>query len=338
MKKLLIASTALVMVAGAAAAEVKLSGDARMGMAYDGGSATQSHEWNFSSRARVQFTLSGTTDSGLEFGAKFRTSDIRGDKTDKNGKGEGLEDPREGNRGTVFLSGAFGTITMGDVTSASEELFGDLADVGYLGDDQGTAGIDFPGLGTNAIPYLTLDNETTSGLMYTYSAGAFSVAAAMTDGHGYGSELQNKPGEPAAYEADTQAYSLAVAYTFGNYTVGLGHEILDRDVGLDMSQTELAGMAKFGNTDVKGYYAIGGDDNPVDDAIGLSVASAFGATTVKGYVQKVDFVAAGVDSVTWYGLGADYDLGGGAILAAGIQDDDVDGSDPVANMGVKFKF
>ncbi|WP_444870406.1 hypothetical protein ACTTAF_01360 [Rhodobacter capsulatus] len=42
--------------------------------------------------------------------------------------------------------------------------------------------------------------------------------------------------------------------------------------------------------------------------------------------------------MTWYGLGADYDLGGGAILAAGIQDDDVDGSDPVANMGVKFKF
>ncbi|WP_444870405.1 porin [Rhodobacter capsulatus] len=259
MKKLLIASTALVMVAGAAAAEVKLSGDARMGAVYD------SEDWNFSSRARVQFTLSGTTDSGLEFGAKFRTSDIRN-----------AEDPRNGNRGTVFLSGAFGKITMGDIASASEELFGDLADVGYLGDDQGTAGFG----GTNAIPYLTLDNETTSGLMYTYSAGAFSVAAAMTDGHGYGSVAAG------TFEADTQSYSVAAAYTFGNYTVGLGHEILDRDVGLDMSQTELAGMAKFGNTDVKGYYAIGGDDNPVDDAIGLSVASAFGATTVKGYVQK----------------------------------------------------
>lgn len=196
MKKLLIASTALVMVAGAAAAEVKLSGDARMGAVYD------SEDWNFSSRARVQFTLSGTTDSGLEFGAKFRTSDIRN-----------AEDPRNGNRGTVFLSGAFGKITMGDIASASEELFGDLADVGYLGDDQGTAGITFAGLGTNAIPYLTLDNETTSGLMYTYSAGAFSVAAAMTDGHGYGSLAAG------TFEADTQSYSVAAAYTFGNYTV-----------------------------------------------------------------------------------------------------------------------
>ncbi|PYF11722.1 outer membrane protein OmpU [Rhodobacter viridis] len=318
MKKLLIATTALVMTAGMASAEVKLSGDGRMGVVYDGA------DWNFSSRARVAFTLSGTTDSGLEFGASFKTSDIRGDAAGA----DGLEDPRAGNRGTVFISGAFGKLTMGDVASAPEELFGDLADVGYMGDDWGTANG-----GTNDIPYLTLDNETTSGLMYTYSAGSFSVAAAMTDGNGYGSALQG------TFEADTQAYSVAAAYTFGNYTVGLGYEQLDRTGSvLDMSQTELAGIAKFGNTDVKAYYAIGGDANPVDDAVGLSVASTFNAITVKGYVQNVDYVAAGVDSVTWYGLGADYDLGGGAILAAGVQDDDINGSDPTANVGVKFKF
>ena len=324
MKKLLIASTALVMVAGAAAAEVKLSGDARMGTLYDG------DEWNFSSRARVIFTLSGTTDTGLEFGATFKTSDLRGEDAD----------PRNGSRGTVFLSGAFGKITMGDVTSAPEELFGDLADVGYLGDDQATSGVDAAGdsLGlTNEIPYLTLDNQTQSAVLYTYTAGAFSVAAAMTDGQKNGVyDDKTKPGNDSE---EDQAYSVAGAYTFGNYTVGLGYEKIDGvDAADDAAQTELAGMAKFGNTDVKAYYAIGDDANPIDDALGLSVASAFGAVTVKGYVQKVDFVAANEESVTWYGLGADYDLGGGAILAAGIQDDDVDGSDPVANMGVKFKF
>lgn len=308
MKKLLIATTALVMTAGMAAAEVKLSGDARMGVAYD------SEDWNFSSRARVKFTLSGTTDSGLEFGASFKTSDLRGDST---------QDPRNGSRGSVFLSGAFGKLTMGDVASAPEELFGDLSDVGYLGDDQGTAGA---GL-TNDIPYLTLDNETQSALLYTYSTGPISVAAAMSDGHGYGTVAAD----------ESQAYSVAAAYTFGNYTVGLGYEQLDGETAADdMSQTELAGIAKFGNTDVKAYYAIGGDENPVDDAVGVSVASAFNAVTVKGYVQKVNFTDD--TDVTWYGLGADYDLGGGAILAAGVQDDDVDGSDPVANLGVKFSF
>lgn len=330
MKKLLIASTALVMVAGAAAAEVKLSGDARMGTLYDG------DEWNFSSRARVIFTLSGTTDTGLEFGATFKTSDLRGDAT---------QDPRNGSRGTVFLSGAFGKITMGDVTSAPEELFGDLADVGYLGDDQGTVvnrGNDR--LGTNAIPYLTLDNQTQSAVLYTYTAGAFSVAAAMTDGQQNG-VFDNKATPNVNESEEDQAYSVAGAYTFGNYTVGLGYEKIDGVVAArDAAQTELAGTAKFGNTDVKAYYAVGDDANPVDDAIGLSVASAFGAVTVKGYVQKASPIkganlGGGVDeSVTWYGLGADYDLGGGAVIAAGLQDDNTPNSDMVANMGVKFKF
>lgn len=338
MKKLLIASTALVMVAGAAAAEVKLSGDARMGTLYDG------DEWNFSSRARVIFTLSGTTDTGLEFGATFKTSDIRGD--DPEDKTEGpRKDPRNGSRGTVFLSGAFGKITMGDVTSAPEELFGDLADVGYLGDDQGTAvsRIKDSALGTNAIPYLTLDNQTQSAVLYTYSAGAFSVAAALTDGQKNG--IYDDKTQQGNESEDDQAYSVAGAYTFGNYTVGLGYEKIDAtDAKKDKAQTELAGTAKFGNTDVKAYYAIGDDANEVDDAIGLSVASAFGAVTVKGYVQKASPIkganlGGGVDeSVTWYGLGADYDLGGGAVIAAGLQDDNTPNSDMVANMGVKFKF
>ncbi|WP_444453880.1 porin [Rhodobacter capsulatus] len=324
MKKLLIATTALVMTAGMAAAEVKLSGDARMGVAYAGGDGVTDNEWNFSSRARVKFTLSGTTDTGLEFGATFKTSDLRGEDAD----------PRNGSRGTVFLSGAFGKVTMGDVASAPEELFGDLADVGYLGDDQGTAGITNGALNTNDIPYLTLDNQTQSALLYTYSTGPISVAAAMSDGYTDQTTVE-----------EAQAYSVAAAYTFGNYTAGLGYEKLDGVTAAgDKSQTELAGMAKFGNTDVKAYYAAGGDENLVDYAVGLSVASAFNAVTVKGYVQKAspvdgaDIGGGADESVTWYGLGADYDLGGGAILAAGVQDDDVDGSDPVANLGVKFSF
>jgi outer membrane protein OmpU len=263
----------------------------------------------------VKFTLSGTTDGGLEFGGAFKTSDLRGDAN---------QDPRNGSRGSVFVSGAFGKIEMGDVVSAPEALFGDLAEVGYLGDDQGTAnGTDF----TNDIPYLTLDNETQSALLYTYSSGAFSVAASMTDGHGYATS--------SASEA--QAYAVAGAYTFGNYTVGLGYEDLDLGTGLGKAtQTELAGTAKFGNTDVKAYYAAGGDENPVDNAYGISAASVFGATTVSGYVQQVSLVAG--DDVTWYGIGAAYDLGGGAVLAGAIQDDDINGSDPTANVGVKFKF
>ena len=67
MKKLLLATTALTLSAGVAAADpVSLSGDARMGLVYDG------DDVKMTSRARVAFTLSGETDGGLAFGAGFR--------------------------------------------------------------------------------------------------------------------------------------------------------------------------------------------------------------------------------------------------------------------------
>ena len=66
MKKVLFATSALVALAGAASAEVAVSGDGRMGMIYDG------EDIQFSSRARAKFTMTGTSDSGLEFGGAFR--------------------------------------------------------------------------------------------------------------------------------------------------------------------------------------------------------------------------------------------------------------------------
>lgn len=315
MKKLLIASTALVMVAGAAAAEVKLSGDGRMGVVYNG------DDWNFSSRARVIFTLSGTTDSGLEFGGTFKSH-------------ESIAAEDDGGAGTVFISGAFGKIEMGDAVGASEALFGDLYAVGYTGLDD-----------HSDILYLTGDGNLTTNnnpvLLYTYSAGAFSVAASMSDGKQFRSSVD-----------DAQEMAVAAAYTFGNYTVGLGYEMIDSPntaVMADMDQLELAAIAKFGATNVKAYYATGELDQFVaggvlatagtavdHDAYGISVDTTFGATTVGGFVQGLDVDKVG--DVTWYGLGASYDLGGGASIVGGVVDSDVTGSDPIADFGVKFKF
>lgn len=315
MKKVLFATTALVFSAGFAAAEVTLSGDGRMGVVYNG------YDWNFSSRARVTFTLSGQTDSGLEFGGSFR-ADQAGDSIADNGAAYGTE-------GSVYISGAFGKIEMGDVVSAPEALFGDLPEVGYTDLATSVAGLD------NDIPYLTLDNKTQSALLYTYTAGAFSVAASLSDGKDANYDYITDPTPAIGADID-QAFGVAAAYTFGNYTVGLGYEDLELAAGGKMTQVELAGVATFGDTSVKAYYASGDDLNPVDNAYGLGVSSVFGATTVMGYVQKAEFVG-GAD-VTWYGLGAAYDLGGGASVVGGIADDDIKGSDPVADLGVKFKF
>lgn len=304
MKKVLFATTALVLSAGFAAAEVKISGDGRMGVVYNGA------DWNFSSRARVKFTLSGTTDGGLEFGGEFRSQDSVA--------------AGNGSAGTVFISGTFGKIEMGDAVSAPEALFGDLYEVGYTD------------IGFNDIPYLTGDGRTTLAnnpvLLYTYSAGAFSVAASMSDGK-LGSVV------------DQQEYAVAAAYTFGNYTVGLGYEILNSAnsaIVADENLLELAGVAKFGNTNVKAYIADGEVDNGAGTgtstdvkAYGVGVDTTFGATTVGGFVQNVE--VGGADT-TFYGLGASYDLGGGASIVGGIADNDAPGTDMVADFGVKFKF
>lgn len=321
MKKLLIASTALVMVAGAAAAEVKLSGNARMGIVHNGDDAY------FSSRARVVFALSGTTDSGLEFGATFR-ADEAGETDVNNGAAFG-------NEGTVFVSGAFGKIEMGDTVSAPEALFGDLYEVGYTDLAMGDL--------SNDIPYLTGDgagagattraNPGNPSVLYTYSAGAFSVAASMTDG--VNATNTGDPSNAVTTDVATQ-YAVAGAYTFGNYTVGLGYEVIDPTAGDNVDQVELAGTAKFGATNVKAYYA---SLNDVVDAqaYGVSVDTTFGATTVGGYVQNLDSDNNAAD-VTWYGLGASYDLGGGASIVGGIADNDLPNTDMVADLGVKFKF
>uniref|UniRef100_UPI00286BBEF7 porin n=1 Tax=Tabrizicola sp. TaxID=2005166 RepID=UPI00286BBEF7 len=61
MKRILLATTLLAASSGFAAAEITLSGDARMGIIDDFGTGDTA----FTSRARVKFTMSGETDGGL---------------------------------------------------------------------------------------------------------------------------------------------------------------------------------------------------------------------------------------------------------------------------------
>ena len=76
MKKVLLATSALTMMAGAASAEIALSGSARMGLVFNDTAAGS--DAFFSSRVRIVFTASGETDTGLSFGASFRADNAGG--------------------------------------------------------------------------------------------------------------------------------------------------------------------------------------------------------------------------------------------------------------------
>ena len=119
MKKILLATTVLVGTAGFASAEVTLSGNGRMGITYAETAAVGDKETSFNSRVRASVNMSASTDGGLEFGGSFGIHDA--------GAAAG------GTEGSVFISGAFGKLTMGGTDSAAQNAVGQLAGVGYTG-------------------------------------------------------------------------------------------------------------------------------------------------------------------------------------------------------------
>ncbi|MCU0906020.1 MAG: porin [Rhodobacteraceae bacterium] len=308
MKKLLLASTALVLSAGIAAADVTVGGSGRMGILSPFESQLapgQESEVGFVSRIRITFAGSGETDGGLTFGGSIRADNAG------NGNDGSTEPGQQQTAGSVFISGAFGRLSMGDVSGAAEAAVGDLSGVGLTG------------LGDNN-ENIYLSNATSnarSAMRYDYTTGAFGFHISAD--------------EPA--QNDTEAYSVAVTYSSDTIKAGLGYES-QNDVGDHI----IAGAsATFGAAAVKVTYGMFDADTggPVADfdQYGLSVDYTIDALKLIGYYRVVDSTGADAD---FYGIGATYDLGGGASLAGGYAVRDVDGSDSEGSydFGINFTF
>ncbi len=276
MKKILLATTLLASTAGFAAAEVAVTGTARMGVTTN----TVSGDAQFSSRFRVIFTASGETDGGLTFGAS-----VRNDQIGTGGTANGDS--------TVYISGAFGKLTMGDTGNAADSLVGQVSGVGYTS------------LGSlNEIGWAAKD---TTGAQYEYSAGALTFALGL--------------GQANATE---DFISAAVKYSTDAYSVALGYE--DNNGGSEISAL---GSATFSGATVKAKI-VNGDFAP-DTAYALSVDYAISGANVTAF-----YTDHGFDGWTSYGLGASYDLGGGASVVGGVAKEE--GSDTVMDLGVKMSF
>ena len=338
MKKVLFATTALVMsmTAGVAVAEVAVTGDARMGLIYDGNDA------QFSSRARVKFTLTGESDAGLSFGASFRA-----DNAD--------DDAKNGTSGSVWISGAYGKLEMGDTVSATEAAIGDLYEVGYT---QGGFAYDI-----EEISYLTGDGANTNqgpNILYSYTMDRFSVYASASDGQdtAWPTTVGADKDDELDEWSDDVAYSVAAKYDAGNWWASIGYAKHG-----DAKEVALGAGATFNQFTVKGVYVDykdrtliwldSSDGNFADTAIrlgdgyeqdktyGLSGEYEMDAITIGGFWRrdeyKTDMVGFDDEKMDSFGIGAEYDLGGGATLAGGIIDTDYL-DDTVADLGVRFTF
>lgn len=340
MKKVLFATSALVLSAGFASAEVAVSGDGRMGLIYDG------NDVQFSSRARVKFTLTGESDAGLSFGAAFRVDQ-------ENYSSNAFRSAARGTAGSIWISGTYGKLSMGNVVSASEAAIGDLYEIGYT--DGGVA------FDSEEISYLTLDgNNLNQGpaILYEYGVNGFTFYASATDGSSNVCAGQVVGTTPCNVDDNTKnAYSLAAKYEVDNYNVALAYGKHG-----DAKEIVLGAEGKFDQFSVKGVYAhyknrdaqdafdsivnanplVGGNGAyEFKHTIGLSAAYQADAFVVKGFWRqdkfKTDVAGLSNKSYDSFGIGADYDLGGGATLAGAIIDTDYL-NDTVADLGIKFKF
>lgn len=282
MKKILLATTLIAASAGFAAAEVAVSGTARMGIVGDGTDTI------FSSRFRVIFTASGETDGGLSFGASVRNDQI--------GTSFAANDDS-----TVYISGAFGKLTMGDTGNAADALVGQVSGVGYTS--------------LGSLNELSWAAKDVTGALYEYSAGALTFAL------GAGQTIDT---DGAAGSDDFM--SAAVKYATDAYSVALGYE--DNFAG---SEVSLLGSATFSGATLK-LKAVDGDFT-VDTRYAVSVDYAINGVGLTAFYADHAGLG-GFDGV--YGLGASYDLGGGASVKGGVVK--ADGFDTAFDLGVTMSF
>ncbi len=116
MKKLLIASTALVATAGMAAADVTITGHAQAGyhsqLLTKGGASMSTTSEGIYSGVGVDFAMAGATDNGISFTASLNID--AGTEIDQADFQYDGADTGKAGLGAVTMSGAFGTLTFDD--------------------------------------------------------------------------------------------------------------------------------------------------------------------------------------------------------------------------------
>lgn len=340
MSRILLLTTALIASAAAAHAEVTLSGDARMGVIklFPPLGAPDDESLQFTSRVRVKVDMTGASDNGLSFGASFRLHDA--------------EDATTGLAGEVFVSGDWGSISMGDVDSAALSAIDHVSYVGLT--DLGSL---------NEVRYIANGFDGTDpSVLYRYNTGSWTFYASVVN-PGAVTESVLATDTPTlgdfytvTSETGVLAYSVAARYESGNYAVAVGYEVnkVDYGPGLRVDQQNLmlgvegtfdklrlkAIVGHFKGSDVD--FNVTGPatvtptqiDNLSGTQYAISADYAFNdATTVTAFYTD----DSRYDGTQAYGIGATYDLGGGATVEGGYVKDKADGATSY-DLGINMNF
>ena len=286
MKKLLIASTALVATAGMAAADISMSGYAEIGMR-DGGGTVGVEMHN---DMDISFKLSGASDNGLTFGASIDLDEVA----------NGIAST--GGSQAVHVSGAFGTLTMGDTDGALDKVNAEVASLTAIADDHtahagynGGAGLDAGDIlrydtsyGNFGVSVSIGQDDTANGdndvIAYGISTTVGTVALSVA-------AQSNDTTDVTAVSAKTSMGGLSVVANFSDFDTGVAATSYEHmAVGLGYTVGDVALTANFGSYDFGGATA-------TNDGFGFAANKSLGggATIMLGYGSGT---AAGVETDT----------------------------------------
>jgi len=327
MKKILIATTALVATTTVAVADVSISGLGRFGLDYqenreyvDGSDG----DTQLDSRMRLNVDATTETDAGIEFGARVR---IQSDNNEGNGSSPvaAFNSPR-----FHVAAGGF-RVEIGNisgVTDASSTIntFGFEPGLTFNHGHYSNWGANYPAYTTSA--------EGINGISAQYEAGDFKVMASWSD------DWDDNNLVDRAQFAETA--EIGAAYTFGGWTLGGVYGTSDNNVDTDDQSFYAVSLAgAIGPADAVFFI---GDTDSDDDSLdgdtvyGASVAFPVGAaTTIEAAISTGgDTDEVDGDKDTSYSIGFDHSLGGGVVLQ-GMAGQNISG-DVQVDLGVLFAF
>jgi len=293
---------------------VSVSGYAEMGIS--GGSAA---ETQFHTDIDVTFSMSGTTDNGLTFGASVDLDE---------GTNIGGTDGASDNDGVaVFISGAAGTLTMGDTDGGFDWGMSEVpGGPGGIADDNtghggwnGNGGLD--GLHDGVV------------LRYDHSIGGLGFAVSV--------EMDDTAG---ATEGDA-VIGLGLRYSVGDLGIGIGYQTgSDTGPGVDQTVMGISLAYSMGDLSLGANYSVRERTGSVDEghmAIGMSYSMDAITLGVNWGQYSDQGGVAGADDAG-FGFSAGYDLGGGAsiLFAYGDTTDDGTGASGAStwSLGLAMSF
>lgn len=350
MKKALLATTAVMLSAGVAAADVTISGYGRTGVIYyeDGIQTVGNNDSQVISRLRMNLDATTETDGGIEFGGRLRLQWDQGNSA----RGENAST----NAGKLWVTTQGLTVEIGNVDTAMDSVgLVYASELGYT--DRSVGGNPLGSFfAYESSPYAD-DDRLGIGLRYSFDAltvrasyvdpsqsGALEATDGIDPETGLPVELNQK--EEFSIGADykwNDRLELSAAASM-NAAGWDDHDVFFVGARYAVMENARIGLNFYDNGDVGSI--VGTDSSNADfvnviDDLGNTVTLygdytlADGLTNIEAYVANNDGDWSQKETDIALGIGVNYDLGG-ARLGASLQRDYQERVS--ADMGVRFNF